>query len=634
MNNQGSSNGQIFRLAILAFLAMYFWQSWNAQKNQPPPVKPREVPSLAQAFAGISRTPLVEEAKPAEAGTDAAKTEASKADADKAAAAEKPAATAAPAGSATPTPTTEPAVKPAGADKVVPLLTAATGDAEITKLQKEITAVPHDEYAYWARLRIGLIEQYVLKKVTLKERPPSVWRNMFGAFYYTPPEYTVFDEITDHGAINAVDAQALYQKGNWLWDANVEKGGKEPSQSAAHALEQLIHKGRGSSQFLDLKIYTPIKVAGAAATDAPEFRLEAVKDLRETKPNADTPDGILNRVNEYHKTTIFYKLFDAVVKLFGSNPTYSYGLAVIFFAIVTRLLIQPLTKKQYESMKGMQVIAPEMKKIQDKYKGKSDQQAQVQMMKEIRELQHRHGVNPMMGCALALVQMPIFFFFVYPLIQHYEPQMELAGASFLWIYSLAQPDILLLVLYGISMFLSFRLSSTPPTDEQQKMMQTMMAFIFPIFFPFVLKSYPSAFTMYWMMFNVVSTTFQWRMMKAADPDKSIIKALMGTGEPLPVAAVPERPAKKDSKETKDSKESKKTASKASDAVPARTSQREARGESEKSSTYNVELNGHKAESSLNGADGDTDDDALSTTKKGQSETKSSSSQRARRRRRY
>jgi len=59
------------------------------------------------------------------------------------------------------------------------------------------------------------------------------------------------------------------------------------------------------------------------------------------------------------------------------------------------------------------------------------------------------------------------------------------------------------------------------------MMQMMMSFVFPFVFPFFMLSYPSAFILYWMTYNVISTIFQWRMLKAADPDKNVIKTLLG-----------------------------------------------------------------------------------------------------------
>jgi YidC/Oxa1 family membrane protein insertase len=394
-----------------------------------------------------------------------------------------------------------------------PLLDKTTGAAEVVKLQAAIKADESDDYSYWARLREGLIQQYALKNGTEAVK--------------------LYDEVVQHNASTDISAQATYQKGDLLWRQDMAKSGK-PSPDAAKALENLIHRGRGSSAFLDLKINIPADelpamTSTAAATAADPlavptgWKLETVRDLHGTA-TAPHPDGILERVDLYYSTTLYHKIFDAAVRALGNNPSYSYGIAILIFAICTRLLLQPLNKKQYDSMRGMAIIAPEMKKIQDRYKNKKDQESQIKMMNEIRALQKSHGVNPMLGCGLAAVQIPVFFYVVSPFIQHFEARMELVGASFLWIHNLARPDIPLLVLYAFSQFASMRLSSTPPADDQQRQMQMMMLF-FPFVMPFFLLSWPSAFTMYWMTFNILSMFFQFRMMKKADPSKDLIDQL-------------------------------------------------------------------------------------------------------------
>jgi hypothetical protein len=127
---------------------------------------------------------------------------------------------------------------------------------------------------------------------------------------------------------------------------------------------------------------------------------------------------------------------------------------------------------------------------------------------------------------------------------HYEPKMELVGASFGWVASLARPDYILLALYGVTMLISFRLSAQPPTgqmDEMQKQMQIMTTWVMPIMLPFFMKGFSSAFILYWMSFNIVSMFFQYWMMKKSDPDRSIIKVLLGKTD-APAAAVEAVPA--------------------------------------------------------------------------------------------
>lgn len=378
-----------------------------------------------------------------------------------------------------------------------PVLTKDAAPAEILALDKKIKENDGDDLAFWARLRSGLIQQYVIK-----DSKAAIAR---------------YDEIAHHNGTTDVSAQAAYQKGDLLWHQSTEKSGP-PSYDAAKALESLIHRGRGSSAFLDLNIYVPAEVTDPLALPS-AWTLKTVGALHGTAANP-MPNGILERVDAYYATTTFHKIFSAAAKAFGNNPAYSYGLAILAFALVTRVLLQPLNKKQYDSMRGMAIIAPEMKKIQDKYKNKKDQESQMRMMNEIRALQKSHGVNPMLGCGLAAVQIPVFFYVVSPFIQHYEAHMELVGASFLWIHNLARPDVPLLVAYALSQFASMRLSSTPPADDQQRQMQMMMLF-FPFAVPFFLLAWPSAFTLYWMAFNILSMYFQYNMMKKADPSKRL-----------------------------------------------------------------------------------------------------------------
>lgn len=464
MNKPGSFNDLLrnFLLAGAVFFAFQWFFGRNNSSNQTPP---RKAPALVKAFAGID---------PATGGA---------------------------------------------------ALNATTANAEVGALQKQIGANSTDELAQWSRLRVALIQQYVLGTL-----PTSTRKGGFaglGAMQTFSPAY---DEIIRQNAGDAVEAQALYQEGDFLWRKSIQNGG-EPSGDAVTAFESLAHKGRGA-KFSDLQIYVPkiqdpakVPLAGVPAGG---FVPVVVSSLQGTL-SAPNPQGIVDRINIYYAKTPLYKMFDGMVSFLGGNPTYSYGFAILLFAVFTRSMLQPFNKKQYDSMKGMAVIAPEMKKIQERYKGKTDQGAQMGQMKEIQALQRLHGVNPMLGCGLALIQMPIFFMLVSPMINHYEPKMELVGASFFWISSLARPDILLLVLYGISMFFSFRLSSTPATDDMQRQQQMMMSYAMPLFLPFMISGYPAAFAMYWTTYNVLGTFFQWRLMKAADPSKNMLKTLIGDG---------------------------------------------------------------------------------------------------------
>ena len=447
MNQQNSQGSQIFRFLLLGLAGFFLWNSFNQQRNQTPEAPPRRAIPLAQAFNNIAPTQG-------------------------------------------------------------PALTKATAPAEITRLEKIIAVNPKDEVAMWAHLRTGLIQQYVTDDLK-----PATRKGGFLGFGPTVIYYPAYDAVITNAAGDAVEAQALYQSGDLQWRESVAKSpDKKASAESITALQTLVTKGRGNSEFLDTEIYVPKSEFGDKPADPQLLSLSGVpqngfirvkiRELHGTDA-AKNPAGIIDRVDASFQDSTYFKIFDMMVGILGRKSTYSYGLAILIFAIFTRSIMQPIYKRQYESMKGMAVIAPQMKKISEKYKGNKDASAQMQMMKEIKAVQAEAGVNPMTGILIGLVQLPVFFVIVYPMIQHYEPRMELVGASFLWINSLALPDIPLLVLYGLSMFLSFRLSSTPPTDDMQKQQQMIMSFAMPLIFPFFLLSYPSAFTLYWTIDSLI-----------------------------------------------------------------------------------------------------------------------------------
>ena len=492
MNQQNSQGNQIFRFLLLGLAGFFLWNSFNQKKDEKPAVAPRAPLKLVEAFNNIAPS------------------------------------------------------QGAPLDKTAAL-------AEVERLDKLVAANPKDEVAMWAHLRTGLIQQYILGDLK-----PATRKGGFLGFGPTVTYYPAYDAIVHNAANDDIEAQALYQTGDLQWRKSVAKSpNKKASSEAIAALQTLVTKGRGASAFLDTKIYVPKSEFGDKPADpqlipitgVPQngFSLVKIRDLHGTANNPN-PAGIIDRVDASFHDSTYFKVFDMMVGILGRNPAFSYGLAILIFAIFTRSIMQPIYKKQYDSMKGMAVIAPEMKKIQAKYKENKDPSAQMQMMKEIKAVQAQAGVNPMMGCAIGLIQMPIFFFIVYPMIQHYEPRMELVNASFLWINSLARPDIPLLVLYGLSMFFSFRLSSTPPADDMQKQQQMIMSFVMPIMFPFFLLAYPSAFTLYWTIYSLISALFQWKMIKAVEPHKNLLRQL--TGADLIAAnpdadAVPARPVKDD-----------------------------------------------------------------------------------------
>lgn len=178
----------------------------------------------------------------------------------------------------------------------------------------------------------------------------------------------------------------------------------------------------------------------------------------------------------------------------------SYGLAIILFTVILKLVLYPLTLKQIKSMIMMQKLGPKIKEIQEKYK--KDKQ---KMQQKIMEVYKENDVNPMAGCFPLLIQMPILIAlfealrtFVYADVGH---------ARFLWISNLSEinNDFLILpILAGISTFIQARMT-TNLSDQTQKIMLYMM----PLMIAYFSTQVPAGLALYWVTFNILGVGQQY-----------------------------------------------------------------------------------------------------------------------------
>lgn len=199
-------------------------------------------------------------------------------------------------------------------------------------------------------------------------------------------------------------------------------------------------------------------------------------------------------LNQY--LTQFFEFIHGLVKVVTANPDYSYGLAIIFFTIVIRIILLPLNIKQTRSQVKMQELQPEMKKLQAKYK--NDPQKQQQ---EMSKLYKENGASPLSGCLPLLVQMPILFGLYYV----FNNLQGITGVGFLWIKDLSQPDHLYIlpVLSFLTQFISSKIiSNNAPQDAQAKQMQTMNIAMAGVI-GFMSIKLKSALVLYWVINNLI-----------------------------------------------------------------------------------------------------------------------------------
>ncbi len=100
---------------------------------------------------------------------------------------------------------------------------------------------------------------------------------------------------------------------------------------------------------------------------------------------------------------------------------WTWALAIVGLVITIRVILIPLFVRQIRAQRAMQLLAPDLKKIQAKYKGKKDQASREAMSRETMELYQKHKTNPLSSCLPLLIQSPIFLALYRVLATHLKP---------------------------------------------------------------------------------------------------------------------------------------------------------------------------------------------------------------------
>jgi len=198
----------------------------------------------------------------------------------------------------------------------------------------------------------------------------------------------------------------------------------------------------------------------------------------------------------------------------------NWGLVIIAFSIIIKVVLHPLTKSSMKSMKKMQALQPLMDEIKVKYK--DDPQ---KMNTAVMNLYKEYGVNPAGGCLPMMLQMPI----LYALYMVFRSAIQLRQANFVWwIKDLSIPDVIyslpfhlpifgvkdisgLAVFMGLTMFVQQKMSVK---DPRQKMMVWMM----PIMWVLLFMSFPSGLNLYYTTFNILAIGQQMYINKQAEDE--------------------------------------------------------------------------------------------------------------------
>jgi YidC/Oxa1 family membrane protein insertase len=203
---------------------------------------------------------------------------------------------------------------------------------------------------------------------------------------------------------------------------------------------------------------------------------------------------------------IFIPVFEFLGNIFGN-----FGIVIIVFAVLMKIVLYPLTKSSYESMARMRELQPKMEAIKEKYADdpQKQQEAIIRMYKET-------GINPLGGCLPMLAQYPVLI----ALWQFFPSALEIRQQSFLWADDLSAPDVILnlpftiplygdfvagfTLLMGLSLVVQMRLQSQPATNPQAKVFTYVMPIMLFLFF----NRLASGLSLYYLVYNVLTAIQQ------------------------------------------------------------------------------------------------------------------------------
>ena len=222
----------------------------------------------------------------------------------------------------------------------------------------------------------------------------------------------------------------------------------------------------------------------------------------------------------------------------------NYGIIILLLTLFIKLLLSPLTVKSYLSSAKMNVLKPEIAKINERYPKQEDamkkQQATMNLYK-------RAGVSPMGGCLPMLIQFPILF----AMFRFFPASIELRQASFLWAEDLSAYDSIVnlpfnIPLYGdhvslfallmaVSMFFYSKMNSSQMSDDPNMAgMKIMSIYFMPIMMLFICNNLSSGLSYYYLLSNLITMVQTWATRKFfVDEEKIYARLKESEGKPMP-----------------------------------------------------------------------------------------------------
>lgn len=237
-------------------------------------------------------------------------------------------------------------------------------------------------------------------------------------------------------------------------------------------------------------------------------------------------------IGHFFHVVLIQPLFNLLAVVYAVLPLHDFGLAVIIFTVLIRLLLWPLVNRQLHSQRAMQSLQPEVARIRKEAKGDRQKESQLLM-----ELYKEREVSPFGSLGLLLIQLPIFWALFYVLrdmvkagqidqlayswVKHMQAIKDvlqhhggIINPTFLGYFNLAHPAPILAVTAGLAQY--FQTKQLMPKqqggDVQARAMQST-AIVVPVITILVGLTLPSALALYWTVTSLIAILQQWLILR-------------------------------------------------------------------------------------------------------------------------
>jgi YidC/Oxa1 family membrane protein insertase len=229
---------------------------------------------------------------------------------------------------------------------------------------------------------------------------------------------------------------------------------------------------------------------------------------------------------------ILQPLIDAADWLLGGlhDIGFSWGMSIILMTVLIRLALVPLTIKQIRSMNALRALQPQLKEIQEKYKG--DRQA---MNQATMRFYQENKVNPFASCLPLLLQLPVFLA-LFQLLRSNSFKEEVGGTGFLFISDLTQKATGAELVVLMALFIGSQLASTLVMTVSADKTQQRIMLLLPLFFATFIVNFPAGLVLYWITTNFWTLGQQLVVRRIWPPPPPVVAGRQVATAGAPVAA--------------------------------------------------------------------------------------------------